>query len=116
MSGWLIAAIAAEFVAVYYLLNLILKSFGGRYLVMTPDSVIDVNRIFMMDIKKIYARKYLTNFRAELDGLVFEYGRNDIKIDGITRVEAEWVRRRLGSIAAENRHPPNDNLGEGSST
>ncbi|HME25350.1 MAG TPA: hypothetical protein VKI44_29150 [Acetobacteraceae bacterium] len=93
--GWLVGAIAAEFAVINSLFRVIARAFGRRYLVLEPDVMIDLCRILTLNLPKLYFRKHIKNLRVEPDGVVFEYGKNDIKLDGITRVEAEWVRRRL---------------------
>jgi hypothetical protein len=83
LSGWLIAAIAGEFAAINSLFKQFSAAFGRRFLYIAPEIVIDLNKILAFNIPKIYSRERMKNFRAESDGLVFEYGKNDIKMMGL---------------------------------
>ena len=65
MIGWLIAAIAGEFAAINSLFKEMTRAFGRHYLVITPDLVIDMNRILMLNIPRIYFRKHMKNVRVE---------------------------------------------------
>jgi hypothetical protein len=72
-------------------------------LIIGSDAVTIVNRVLGVNIPKIYFRRIMKNFRAESDGVVFEYGINDIQFAGMTRVESEWVRGRLVPVAEGSR-------------
>jgi hypothetical protein len=106
MIGWLVAAVAGEFAAINALYGSVVSKFSSRYLLIMQDTLFTVNKLGPLRMQKLYFMKFVRNFRADNQALVFEYGKNDIIVPGLTRVEADWLRGHVEHFHAQKEPEP----------